>query len=332
MKTRFLFVPLVLACPLLMVASPAAADNKKVILSQFAQSAMFVPVYVAVDRGFFEKQGLAVSIQTAGSPTAALAAVISGSADFSLHGPEWTAIAASKGADVQVIAGVVNRAAVWMVAAPSMKYAGTKDLAGQTISTGMMPIASTSLLTKLFRDSKIDPVANGITVKQVQSGSEFGPLMAGQASVSVLYEPAVDLAVSKGFKVIHSFPKQYGPYLLSAITTKKSIDADTAQRFVAGLQGAIDYMRANPTDTVAVAKAGFPSLDPAVVEAAVKRMLDEEVYATSVEISPAALEIAMETQISLGNLKAQPAYDGFVARKLIDGGLARLATGKRAAR
>lgn len=309
----------------LVAAGPAAAQApKKVVVSQLFQSVMFLPLYVALDHGFFEKQGLAVTKQTSGSPNASLSAVIAGSADFSLHGPEWTAIAASKGADVQVIAGVVNRAAVWMAAAPDLKYKEPKDLAGQIISTGMMPIASTSLLSKLLRDNKIDANAAKITIKQVQAGSELGPLLAGQATVGVLYQPALEQAVAKGFKVIHSFPAQYGPYLLSGITARKSVDPDTAQRFIAGMEAALRFMKTHPAETVVTAKAEFPSIEPAVVEAAVKRMLDEQVYATTVAITPEALRIAMDTQISLGNLKAQPAYDALIAKKLIDGGIARV--------
>ncbi|WP_029044321.1 MULTISPECIES: ABC transporter substrate-binding protein [Cupriavidus] len=309
----------------LVAAAPASAQApKKVVVSQLFQSVMFLPLYVALDHGFFAQQGLDVTKQTSGSPNASLSAVIAGSAEFSLHGPEWTAIAASKGADVQVIAGVVNRAAVWIAAAPDLKYAGPKDFAGQTVSTGMMPIASTSLFSKLLRDNKIDPAAAGITVKQVQAGAELGPLLAGQASVGVFYQPALEQAVAKGFKVVHSFPRQYGPYLLSAITARKSVDADTARRFIAAMESALRFMNTHPAEAVAIARTEFPSIDPAVVEAAVKRMLAEQVYATTVAISPDALRIAMDTQIALGNLKSQPDYDTLVARKLIEGGIARV--------
>src|SRR6202022_222838 len=104
------------ACP-----HPAFAADKKVTISQAFQSMLYLPLYVAIDGGFFTKEGLDVTKQTAGSPSAALSAVLSGSADFSLHGPEWTAVASEKGADVDVIANVVNGAAVWIAAAPDVK-------------------------------------------------------------------------------------------------------------------------------------------------------------------------------------------------------------------
>jgi len=89
------------------VSTTALAADKKVTISQAFQSMLYLPLYVAIDGGFFTKEGLDVTKQTAGSPSAALSAVLSGSADFSLHGPEWTAIAAAKGL-LAVPAKIVN--------------------------------------------------------------------------------------------------------------------------------------------------------------------------------------------------------------------------------
>ena len=120
----------------LLFASPASAQNKKVVLSQAFQSMLYLPLYVAINEGFFTAQGLDLTKETAGSPTVALSAVISGSAQFSIHGPEWTAIAASKGAPVGIIANVVNGAAVWLAAAPDFDFKdikSLKDLEGGTL-------------------------------------------------------------------------------------------------------------------------------------------------------------------------------------------------------
>src|SRR3981189_4015264 len=82
----------------ILLATPALAENKKVTLSQAFQSMLYLPLECAIDEGFFTAQGLDLTKETAGAPTVALSAVISGSAQFSIHGPEWTAIAPSKGA------------------------------------------------------------------------------------------------------------------------------------------------------------------------------------------------------------------------------------------
>jgi NitT/TauT family transport system substrate-binding protein len=302
------------------ISTPALAADKKVTISQAFQSMLYLPLYVAIDGGFFTKAGLDVTKQTAGSPSAALSAVLSGSAEFSLHGPEWTAVAAEKGADVDVIANVVNGAAVWIAAAPDVKFGGVKDLKDQVVVSGQMPTTSTSLFFKLLKENGMSPA--DIKLVQVPLGSEIGPLVAGQSKIAVMYEPGLDQAVAKGMKVVLGFPKLYGEYAFSCITAKRSVDPDSAARFVKGLQDALLYMQSDPAGTAAIARKEFPTLDPVVVNAAVKRMLAEGVYPKSVDITPKALTVAMDTQIALGNLKQQPKYDTFIARSFIQPALA----------
>ena len=304
-----------------LVATPALAEGKKVTLSQAFQSMLYLPLYVAIDEGFFAQQGLDLTKETAGAPTVALSAVISGSAQFSIHGPEWTAIAASKGAPVDIIANVVNGAAVWIAAAPDFKFEGIKDIKGQKVVTGLMPTTSTSLFMKLLKENGMDAKTD-VEMIQVPIGSEPGPFIGKQADVAVMYEPGLDQAVAKGMKVVFGFPKTYGAYAFSAVTARNDVDPDTAQRVVNGMEMAMRFMAGNEAKTIETAKKEFPNLDPAVVEAAVKRMLADGVYPRSVDITADALKVSMDTQIALGNLASQPDYKTFLVKKFIEPALA----------
>ncbi|WP_174006905.1 hypothetical protein [Agrobacterium tumefaciens] len=69
---------LLAGCGLAIAPVPPAGEQKQkqVVVSQLFQSVMFLPLYVLLDRGFFEKQGLAMTKQTSGSPNALLSAAI----------------------------------------------------------------------------------------------------------------------------------------------------------------------------------------------------------------------------------------------------------------
>jgi NitT/TauT family transport system substrate-binding protein len=305
----------------ILFATPALADNKKVTLSQAFQSMLYLPLYVAIDEGFFAQQGIDLTKETAGAPTVALSAVISGSAQFSIHGPEWTAIAASKGAPVDIIANVVNGAAVWIATAPGVKFDSIKDIKGQKVVTGLMPTTSTSLFMKLLKENGMDAKSD-VEMIQVAIGTEPGPFIAKQADIAVMYEPGLDQAVAKGMKVVFGFPKSYGAYAFSAVTARNDVDPDTAQRVVNAMEMAMRFMAKNEAKTVEIAKKEFPTIDAAVVESAVKRMLADGVYPPSVDITAEALKVSMDTQIALGNLSGQPDYKSFVVRKFIEPALA----------
>lgn len=300
---------------------PASAEMRKATISQAFQSLLYLPLYVGMDEGFFEKQGLDLTKESAGSGSVALSAVISKSAQFSLHGPEWTAIAASKGAPVNTIANVVNGAAVWIATTPDFKFTSVKDLKGEKIVTGTMPTTSTSLFIKLLKENGMD-ANKDVQMIQVPLGTEPGPFAAGQAKVAVMYEPGLDQVVAKGMKVVLGFPQLYGAYAFSTITARVDVDPDLAQRLTNGLEMAVRFMHKNTARTVEIAQKQFPTLEPAVVEAAVKRMLADNVYPTSVDITPDALKLALETQIALGNLSAQPDYKTFVPRAYMEKAMA----------
>ncbi|MDZ4842207.1 MAG: ABC transporter substrate-binding protein [Hyphomicrobium aestuarii] len=296
--------------------SVAAQEKKKATISQAFQSMLYLPLYVGINEGFFDAQGLELTKETAGAPSSALSAVIAKSADFSLHGPEWTAISASKGAPVFVIANVVNGAAVWIATSPDLKFTSVADLKGQKVVTGTMPTTSTSLFMKLLKDNGLDP-AKDVELVQVPLGTEPGAFLAGQGKVAVLYQPGLEQVLAKGMKVVLGFPKLYGAYAFSAITVRNDVDPVLAQKLTNGLEMAMRFMQSNELKTIEIAKKEFPKLDPAIVEAAVKRMLAEGVYPKNVDISADALKLGLATQIVLGNLAAQPDYEAFVPKTYI---------------
>jgi NitT/TauT family transport system substrate-binding protein len=310
----------VLAVGISLTSLSASAEVKVVTISQAFQSMLYLPLYVAIGKGFFKDQGLSVVKETAGSPTAALSSVLSGSSQFSIHGPEWTAIASSKGANVGVISNAVNGAAVWIATAPDVKFTNIKDIKGQKVVTGLMPTTSTSLFIKLLKENGLNEKTD-IEMIQVPLGTEPAALLGGQAKVAVLYEPGLDQVAIKGMKVVLGFPKTYGAYAFSSITAMKNVDPVSAQRMVNGMEMALRYMAKDPKGSIEIAKKEFPTLDPQVVENAVNRMMSENVFPKSVQITPQALKISMDTQIALGNLKEQPVYENFINETYIKNAL-----------
>ena len=139
-------------------------------------------------------------------------------------------------------------------------------------------------------------------------------------------QPIVDLLPqlrrAKGLKVVLDFPERYSPYAFSAVSARKDVDPAVAQAFVDGMAAALTLMQKDPGEAVAVARKEFPTLDAAVVESAVKRMLADHVYPEGVDIAPPALTLALDTQIALGNLASQPDYKAFVVKKFIEPALA----------
>ncbi len=296
-----------------MVAPTYSQAADKAVVYQAFQSIQYLPLYVGMDKGIFAKHGVDVQKVTAGGGAQGVSAVIGGHADFSLQDPMTAILANLKGAKLTNVAMVVAGVPVWMVAPANSSIKSIDDLKDQTISVALPPSTSTYLLQQLLKNRNL----SGIKLNTVQIGTELSPVSAGRAAAAVLYEPQVDQALASGYKIAYSFPRQYkGGYAFSTIDTLESTVKDKpvmVQNFVNALAEAEKLMQTSPDTAREVARQEFPTLDPAIVDSAVNRLLDQKIYATSPSISREAFANALDLQVYIGNIKSgQVTYESAV--------------------
>jgi len=282
--------------------APAAAAEPVVVYQAF-QSIQYLPLYVAIDKGIFAKNGLDVQKVTAGSGAAGVAAVIGGHADFSLQDPMTAVLANLKGASLVNVANVVAGVPVWIIAPPDSPLKQAGDLAGKSVSTALPPSTSTYLLQRLIKEQNLQNVA----LNTVQIGTELAPVSAGRSQAAALYEPQVDTGLASGYKIVYAFPKAYpGDYAFSTMDTLASTikaKPKMVAAFVKSIGEAEALILQSPDIAKAVAKTEFPSLDPKIVDNAVARLIDQKIYASTPEISEQAFKNALALQESIGNIK-----------------------------
>ncbi|UIN22777.1 ABC transporter substrate-binding protein [Herbaspirillum frisingense] len=293
-------------------SSVAMAAEKAVIYQAF-QSIQYLPLYVAMGEGLFAKRGLEVQKVTAGGGAQGVAAVIGGHADFSLQDPMTAVLANLKGASLTNVAMVVAGVPVWTVAPANSPINSLADFKDRTISTAIPPSTSTYLLQNLLKEKGL----SSVKLNTVAIGTEISPVAAGRADAATLYQPQVEQALANGYKIVHDFAKQYnGVYAFSTIDTLKSTvekKPQLVQSFVAGIADAEKLMQSNPEVAYKVAIAEFPQLDPTVVRAAVKRLLEQKVYPATPVISREAFQAGLDLQIAIGNVKpGQVTYESAV--------------------
>src|SRR5436309_248602 len=100
-----LFVALAI-CMLGWLGAADAQSLRKISIAEPGKLFLYIPLYYAIDRGYFAKEGLAVEMLTAGRRDLAMTAVIAGEAFASVHDPVEVALARSRGATVKIIAPV----------------------------------------------------------------------------------------------------------------------------------------------------------------------------------------------------------------------------------
>lgn len=66
----------------------STSDNKKVVLNEVAHSIFYAPMYVAIEEGYFEEEGIDLELVTGYGADKTMTAVLSGEADIGFMGPE----------------------------------------------------------------------------------------------------------------------------------------------------------------------------------------------------------------------------------------------------
>lgn len=295
--------------------SSAEGEADDVLVAEAFHSLLYLPMYVGKSEGVFEENNINITnIRSAGTGPTALASVLSGEAQFSIHGPEHVGFAKEKGGDAKAVSAVANSAPVWMLASEDVKYDSPADLKGKKIIVGLAPGTSNTLLKRLLKDNNLE-IGKDVEVTEVQNGSELGPVLAGEADIAVPYQPQVEQGLAQGLKLIHNFTEDYPEYAFStANTSQKMIEEnpDLVKRFVKSLNESLELMRSNPEVAKEVAKKEFPELEASVVEDAVQRMIDSGVYREDAEVTEEAFKTAIDMQKFVGNIEKDMIYEDIV--------------------
>lgn len=89
-----------------------------VTLNEVAHSVFYAPMYVAIEKGYFEEEGVDLTLVTGFGADKTLTAVISGSADIGFMGSEASIYMFNEGAEDYVVnfAQLTQRAGNFLVA------------------------------------------------------------------------------------------------------------------------------------------------------------------------------------------------------------------------
>jgi NitT/TauT family transport system substrate-binding protein len=288
------------------VADHNAKPLQKVVVNEAARTLLYIPIYYALDAGYFRDAGLDVQIVTGGTATTAFAAMISGEAGFAVADPMYVPISQEKGGETRVVAQVVGRIAVWgVVKDPSLQVDSAASLRGRRIATHQKPMTAYTYTVQLLRDAGLDPDKD-VTLVTGAPGSEIAALMAGQADVMFSLEPNTSRVVLQGGKIIYSFPEVLGDQIFTALMTKDSFvkqNRTMVENVVRALQRALNDLHADSDKGLPAGKKFFPQIEEPVLRAALRRIATENVLPQSVLVSNESWNKAVKVRIDAGDLK-----------------------------
>ncbi|MEN3752916.1 ABC transporter substrate-binding protein [Mangrovibacter yixingensis] len=287
----------------------AFAAETPVRINQAFQSLLYLPLYIAQDKGFFKQQGVDVKISTGGGGAQSWAAVIGGSADFSIQDPVFVPKTRENGGDGVVVAGVQNAPTIFVFGKDGTSLQqNLAYLSGKRVVTSPEPDTTWAFMSYLIKQQKLKDVK----LVHVAIGNEIPAVAAGRADYALAAEPQVTMAEQQnGLHVVYSFSadKSWYPFAFSSLTTTRQYiqkHPKAAQAVVTAFEQASRYIYSHPDDAVTIAHHYFPALPVDLVKKAVQREIDAKGYPENVLVTQKAWDNNMNIALYAKNIKAYP--------------------------
>jgi NitT/TauT family transport system substrate-binding protein len=234
-------LPCVIFAALLLVVPIARAEELRRILYGTTASPSHLPVWVAKEAGYFEKNGLNVEpVQIRGGSLITLA-IITGNLPFSGAGAESVVAARASGGDVVLLACPVDADPVYLITRPDLKSA--QDLKGQASAVTRYGSTTHFYLRAALKQVGLNPDKD-MTILQMGAGPEIVvALDRGIIAAAALTTRYAMPFLQRGWPVLVDLSNTDLVYPSSCVTSSRAFvraepktTHDFLRAYVAGIQ------------------------------------------------------------------------------------------------
>jgi len=223
----------------------AFGQSKPVVVGEGVRGAMYLPAYIAEEKGFFKKRELDTRMVTF-SRSNDINALVSGDIQFDLTAPDKVIHSALGGFPVKMVMGTARGLNLALVVHPSIRSAA--DLRGKSVAiTGFSGLPYTGLLLCLkelgLAKDQVVPLNIGGKSARLEA------LLGNKVPAAILDPPYTTMAAKEGYKLLVDLAPMDVPYLRNIVAvSEKSLreDAHTVSRFVAALAEGMQFYRSKP--------------------------------------------------------------------------------------
>ncbi len=198
-------------------------------------SASTTPLWLAVDKGLFQKHGLTVEPVSATSKAGATA-VVAGEAQFFLGEATTTVQAIAEKAPVEIVASMQKLNIFKFIVLPEIT--SPEDLKGKAIAISASG-DSTELSTRSALKTLNLEVGKDVTLIQTGSSeARLAALLTGKVAGTLLSEPSSTQALDKGMHLLLDLTK--APFLAGTVTVQTDFATKNPRTIEAFLMGLVD--------------------------------------------------------------------------------------------
>jgi putative hydroxymethylpyrimidine transport system substrate-binding protein len=233
-------------------------------------------VYTAIDNGYFERAGLAVTPRVPSDPSAPIKEVAAGRADLAVSYEPEVLLAHDKGLDVLAVGAIVDQPLTSLISLPKAGIASAADLQGKIIGTAGIPYQSdyldTILQTAGLTPSEAEEVNVGLNLLPTLIGGKVDAILGGFRNIEGvdLQERGLDPRIVPVDRL--GVPTSDELVLVARRTTVED-HPEAIRSFISALSKGTSYAIAHPQSAANAVLAAGNGLDPMQTRAEVNATL-----------------------------------------------------------
>lgn len=320
---------LLFALPITLTGCQKDSSMTTIRLNEVTHSIFYAPLYVAINNGYFEDEGIKIELVNGGGADKVMTAIASKSADIGLMGPEATIYCHVEGQrDYPIIFGqLTQRDGSFLVARTEQKDFKWSDLKGKHMLAGR-PGGVPAMTLQYVVETK-----GGLDLSELNFDTDvaFDAMVGafeGDKSIDycTMFEPTASDFVrnGKGY-IVASVGEAGGDIPYTSFSASKSYlteNRDLVKTFLACVIKGYEFIKSNDSMTVAAAlEPSFAGTSLELMASSVERYLSIDAWCHTPVMSETSFNRLQEIMENSGNLSGRAnfslAVDNSIAKELV---------------
>ena len=292
---------------------------KPVVLNEVAHSIFYAPQYAAIELGYFEDEGLDLTLVNGAGADKVMTALISGDADIGFMGSEASIYVYQQGSDDYAVnfAQLTQRAGNFLVGREADSDFTWADLKGKKVLGGRAGGMPEMVFEYILKKNGIDPSTDLTIDQSINFGLTAAAFTSSDADYTVEFEPfATGLEKEGNGHVIASLGVDSGYVPYTAYSVKKSYlekNPDTIQKFTNAIQKGLEYVNTHSAEEIAkVIQPQFKETAEDTIATIVGRYKDQDTWKDDTVFEQDSFELLENILEEAGELNERVPYDKLV--------------------
>ena len=278
-----------------------STNLKTIRLNEVVRSVFYAPMYVAINEGFFEEEGLSIDLSTGQGADKTMQQLLSGNVDIGFSGPEQVVYIYNQGReDYPVVFGqLTQRDGSFLVGREEEENFDWSSLKGKEIIGGRPGGIPEMALEYVLKQNGLNPENDVKMVTNVDFTATAGAFKSGIGDYVALFEPTATMLEKDGAgNIVSSIGNEAGNISYTCFYTTKSYmdeNPEIIQKFTNAIYKGQQWVQQHTSEEVADSIISFfPGTDKEVIVKVIDNYTNIEAYSETPEVSEDGLNKLMD--------------------------------------